>query len=203
MTETDSRIVKELGMSVGRYAGDGVRRAVMEGSEELESSSKGEKFAEWVREAMTKLDDLVDQSTRDRIMQNCGRNCSLEYGEVIQCARERFRQRRNLDDYLNSEMRMHRQRIRLKREGDILYQVYEPRSGAKGARCFCSLLRNLPQDQSISLTYCHCSKGFVRNYWEQVFGKPVKVEILESVISGGKECRFAIYLPEGLDENRA
>ncbi len=202
MTETDSRIVIELGLSIGRFAGDGVRRVVMEGSEGLKPSSEGEKFAEWMRTAMTRLDDLVDQGTRERIMQNCGRNCSLEYGEVIQCARERFLQHRNLDDFLDSEMKMHCPGIRLRRDGNILYQMYDPISLAKSTRCFCSLLRKLPHDENVSMTYCHCSKGFVSNYWGQIFGKPVKVEILESVISGGKECRFAIHIPEGLDENR-
>jgi predicted hydrocarbon binding protein len=49
------------------------------------------------------------------------------------------------------------------------------------------------------MTYCRCSEGFIKSYWEEILGRPVKVEILESVISGGRECRFAVRLREPQD----
>jgi hypothetical protein len=31
--------------------------------------------------------------------------------------------------------------------------------------------------------------------WEAYLGRPAKVELVESCISGASECRFAIHLP--------
>jgi len=56
-------------------------------------------------------------------------------------------------------------------------------------RCYCGLFRELPTEET-----CNCSKGFVEKYWEAVLQKPVKVDLLQSAISGAKECKFAIHL---------
>jgi hypothetical protein len=47
---------------------------------------------------------------------------------------------------------------------------------------------------SVSLTYCHCSKAFVQRLWESVLEQPVNVELLQSVVSGDPECKFAVHL---------
>jgi predicted hydrocarbon binding protein len=56
------------------------------------------------------------------------------------------------------------------------------------------LLRDLPNEETVSKTYCNCARGFVEKFWENVLGKPVKVDLLQSVVSGDKECKFAIHL---------
>jgi len=199
MTQTACRIVTEFGISVRRYAGGKVEEEVMEGSERLTSSSASEEFAQWVMAAMERLDDLVDETTRNRIMRHCGHNCSQEYQEVIQFAKDRFQQSRDLSDFLASESKSRFPGTRLWREGDVIYQIYDPASFVEPVRCYCCLLKNLPSDERISMTYCHCSEGFIKSYWEEVLGRPVRVEVLESVVSGGKECRFAIHLPRDME----
>jgi predicted hydrocarbon binding protein len=61
-------------------------------------------------------------------------------------------------------------------------------------RCYCGLLRALPEGETVSKTYCNCSKGFVEKYWEAVLQKPVKVDVLQSAVSGASECKFAIHI---------
>ena len=56
------------------------------------------------------------------------------------------------------------------------------------------MLAGLPEDEAISPTYCLCSQGFVKNYWECVLERPVKVKLLESCLTGAQECKFAIHL---------
>ncbi|MDI6869653.1 MAG: hypothetical protein QMD88_08800 [Coprothermobacterota bacterium] len=60
-------------------------------------------------------------------------------------------------------------------------------------KCYCSLVNDLPKGENISITYCNCSRGFVKNFWESVLGKPVMVDLICSAISGEEECRFAIH----------
>jgi hypothetical protein len=83
---------------------------------------------------------------------------------------------------------------KLTREGNIMYQFYTPQAFTTPMRCYCSLFRGLPTEDTVSYTYCNCSKGFVEKYWEAVIQKPVKVDLLQSAISGAKECMFAIHL---------
>lgn len=79
--------------------------------------------------------------------------------------------------------------IRLVREGNTLHQFYVPKD--LWVRCYCSMVR---VTEKMSTTYCHCSKGFVKKFWEAVLGRPVDVELVKSVVSGADECEFKIYL---------
>jgi predicted hydrocarbon binding protein len=149
------------------------------------------------------MNKLVDQEVREEIMRDCGRRCSLEYMELIQNAKEHYRKARSLDEFLTVESRKDFPGMKLEREGNVLYQIYNPSSFEKPLRCYCSILRGLPSDEMMSLTYCQCSAGFLKSYWEQVLETEVRVEILQSVVSGGKECRFAIHLPANLEKRHS
>ncbi|MCI0477954.1 MAG: hypothetical protein L0Y55_17060 [Anaerolineales bacterium] len=48
----------------------------------------------------------------------------------------------------------------------------------------------------VSPTFCLCSAGFHKKYWESVFGKPVQAYVVETVLQGNPWCKFAIHLPE-------
>jgi len=47
----------------------------------------------------------------------------------------------------------------------------------------------------MSSTYCYCGAGFYKGIWEEILQKPVKMEILESLFTGGNVCKIAIVLP--------
>lgn len=194
MTEADLRVVKGLNSVVRCHAGNKIGDEIMEGSELLSPSSQCHEFSEWVKGAMIRLDELVDENTRDHIMRDCGRLCSLEYKEIIQSAKERYQKSANLDEFLANEVENRFPGMSLERDGNVLYQVYDPGSFENPQRCYCTILRGLPPDETISVTYCHCSSGFIKSYWEQVLRMEVRVDILESVVSGGRKCRFAIHL---------
>ncbi len=194
MVETDCRIIDQLGLSIDVIAGKEIRDAVMEGSEELSKSSDPEAFAEWVKDAIARLDSLVDENTSKRIMWRCGTNCYHEYKEVLVDAKERLGRSKNLDSFLRSEQNLSLKGMKLSKKGNVLHLKYDPRSFVKPMRCYCHLLKELPEDEVISPTYCRCSEGFLRSFWSDLLDRPVKVRMLESVISGGKTCRFEIDL---------
>ena len=50
--------------------------------------------------------------------------------------------------------------------------------------------------RSVPAVFCNCSAGFYRAYWEIVFGEPVRVEVLESLLKGDPVCTFAVHIPE-------
>lgn len=192
MGRDDVSPIRELGVLVGRFAGEEVRETIMAGSEGIADAS-AEEVATWLRGAMDRLDALVDDATRMQVMENLGFNCA----EVNRSHISRMVAKRNkfatLGGFLAAEERKPMRGTRLVREGDVVYQYYDPHSSFK-VRCFCSLWRGLAPDENASLTWCHCSRGFVMKLWEAYLGRPAQVELVESCISGAEECKFAIHL---------
>ncbi len=179
---------------VESIAGKTVAAKVMAGSEQITEKTEKKKTALWVKGAMERLDALVDDETKTRIMRNCGYNCAKKNSKVIERALARRKKYGSVDEFLTAEQQKPMKGTRLQKEGNILYQFYTPQAFTRPMRCYCGLLRELPREETVSITYCSCSRGFVEKYWEKVLGKPVEVEILQSAISGAKECKFAIHL---------
>jgi hypothetical protein len=186
--------ITEIGKNIEDLANYEARVKVMDGSEKILASSDPTEVAEWVRAAMERLDALVDEPTRQKIMLNCGYNCSLVNKRPIENARTRRRRFPDEASFLDAEIRKPPSGTRLEREGDFLIQYYTPKSFGRGMRCYCSLLRGLPPEHTASTTYCHCSRGFVQKYWENLLERPVEVELLESAVSGSEECKFRIRI---------
>ena len=179
---------------IEQLAGKTVATKVMEGSEQITEKIDKGKTADLVKNAIQRLDALVDEKTRIQIMQNCGYNCAKKNSKVIERAVARRKKFASINEFLDAEQQKPMKGTRLTREGDILYQFYTPQAFTRPMRCYCGLLRGLPRDESVSKTYCHCSRGFVEKYWASVLGKPVKVDLLQSVVCGDRECKFAIHL---------
>jgi hypothetical protein len=60
--------------------------------------------------------------------------------------------------------------------------------GAERGDCFCPLVdRNITSSKA-----CECSLGWQQYTYETLLGKKVEVELKESVLRGGKRCRFQI-----------
>jgi predicted hydrocarbon binding protein len=187
-------MIESIEHCIDLLAGETVRKTVMEGSDKITEKTDKKKIAMFVKTAMERLDATVNEETRFRIMENCGYVCA----KINRRAVERFVARRKkfdtLDEFLEAEQRKPATGTRLERHGEIVYQFYTPQSYTRPVRCYCGLLSGLPADEKVSLTYCYCSKGFVEKVWEAILGKPVKVDLLQSVVSGAQECKFAIYL---------
>ena len=174
--------------------GKDVARQVMEGSEGITEGTEKRKTALWVKNAMEILDTLANEKTKLQALRNCGYNCAKKNYRVIERVVARRKRYPSLDDFLAAEQKNPPKGTQLAREGNVVYQTYIPQSFTKPMRCYCSLVRQLPTEYTVSLTYCNCSKGFVEKYWEAILQRPVKVDLLQSAISGAKECTFAIHL---------
>jgi hypothetical protein len=175
-------------------AGKSIAAKVMEGSEQITEKTDKKKTAQWVKNAIERLDALADKEIREKAMQNCGYNCAKKNHKVIERAVARRKKYVSIDDFWIEEQKNPPKGTKLAREGNIVYQTYTPQMFTRPMRCYCSLFRQLPTEDNVSITYCNCSRGFVEKYWEAVLQKPVKVDLLKSAISGAEECTFAIHL---------
>jgi len=146
-------------------------------------------FAEdWIRKFMGVLDENLDETTRNRIMECNGKVCMTSYlkkeGKTIQpISFEKFTEWAG-KNAKNGSIRV---------EGRSIYYVYMLNYQGKPApeeTCLCPFVESKPK--GLSHTYCQCSVGYVREYFSQILGQPVKVTLQESVLRGGKRCRFKI-----------
>lgn len=64
--------------------------------------------------------------------------------------------------------------------------------------CHCPWAREsiLSEEGAVPSEFCRCSAGFHKKPWEAALGRPVKCEVLESVLAGDDRCRFRIHLEE-------
>ena len=64
--------------------------------------------------------------------------------------------------------------------------------------CHCPFVREaiLRNDAPVSGNWCYCSAGFAKYPYEVLLCRPLRVDVVESVLDGGSACRFAIHLPE-------
>ncbi len=61
--------------------------------------------------------------------------------------------------------------------------------------CHCPRIRDsLRGGVKISSTYCYCGAGYYKGIWEEILQRPVRVELLESVLKGDDACRIVIHL---------
>jgi len=175
---------------IEQHAGEEVMKKIMEESEGITEKTDPKKKASWMKSAIERLDELADEETKFRIMENCGYNCARMNSKAIEQALAKRKKFKTVDEFLEAEQKKPMKGTRLVREGKTLYQYYTPQS--YGVRCYCEMIA--AAEGRVSPTYCHCSKGFVKKLWEDVLEKPVKVDFIQSVISGAKECKFAIHI---------
>jgi len=93
------------------------------------------------------------------------------------------------------------------RDGDTLYITkipYDPEKFLSESdpvmkryyACHCPFAREAIRAGSpeISPNWCYCSGGFAKHPFEVLFERPLRVELLQSVLKGDPVCRFAIHL---------
>ena len=192
MGKSTEGMIAEFGRQVEDVAGPAVSERVMAGSKGISTHTSAEQTSLWVRDAIDRLDGLVADQTAVKIMETCGANCARVNSGVIERAKKRRSKHASEDAFLAAEMLNPQAGTRLERDGPVLYQTYTPQAFTRPMRCYCALLRGLPENETVSQTYCHCSKAFVKTFWEQALGRPVRVELLESAVSGSNVCKFKI-----------
>jgi hypothetical protein len=185
-------MIEELGGQVEAMTDRHVREQVMEGSEAITAKTSGADVARWAKGAMERLDALVSPEVGMRIMEGCGVNCARSNSGILDRAVARRQRHADEEAFLAAEIKKPMAGTRLRRDGESLVQVYTPQAFSRPMRCYCALVKDLPEADTLSHTYCHCSKAFVKTLWEAVLGRPVSVELLESAVSGSSECKFRI-----------
>jgi hypothetical protein len=191
-------------------AGDEAQECVMAGSDAILEETEISERVTWVKGAMERLDEAVpDPEARCRIVSSCAHR----FPEVlIDEMRQAYQEAGSIDELLAS-MRRDRPKDGLpgpdypKRIGNTIYEAKLPSNpkGYKNAEndlerrisyCFCPTLKAaMRAGETISPTFCNCGAGWFLQKWGGILGKPVKVELIRSVLKGDDLCEVAVHLP--------
>jgi predicted hydrocarbon binding protein len=129
----------------------------------------------WVASLMENLDRQFDRPARVALMESCGRSCARR-GAVKMAA--------GGVDKLIEALAGHLGKENARREGETVHLTY--------TKCYCPLVGDGPP--RLPDTWCECSRGWVLEVFSAAAGKPVQVELLESIKRGGQQCRFVVKL---------
>ena len=133
----------------------------------------------WIKNLMENMDAHLDERTKVELMESCGRACARS--GPVHVAREC---RGNLDRWLATLREWHGGEEHVQQDGDVVRVVCTD--------CLCPVAKDIPE--GLSCTYCYCSLGWMKETFGAVVGKPVDVELLQSIVRGAETCEFAITL---------
>lgn len=198
-----------FGDHVERVLGGEVKAEIMKGSETLNiQSSTADRFC-WAKGAMEKLDVSANADEKFDIVSSCAhvfpKTQLMKLRNVFQSARSTSDDPLVAVDAVLDFMAVDKGwKERPNREGSVVFSTKQPAdpmayekattpADKRAAYCFCPVIRNR-LDQGMPITYCNCGAGWFREQWETATGKPVTVDILQSVLKGDDVCQFAIHL---------
>lgn len=200
-----------LDRGTAAVAGREAARRVMAGSEGLVASHDGAKMAEWVQEAVVRLDrEVPAERTRARIMNGCAHHYIVQSGDVLRRAWNETKDLRALVRRITDEALLGA-RYWIDERGSSPLLMIERRPARPDAyskasdpaekrylACFCPLVRDaLRTGKQVSRTFCHCSGGWYVQEWELVFGEKPQVDLVRTMLDGADSCVFAVHIPDG------
>ncbi len=153
-----------------------------------------QKAESWVKSLLDNMDALLDEETRTKLLNACGRSC---YFNAFGVAAEKKPSREAAERYLQA---LAKAGFRVERgTGSTTIEYgWAGKQNPQGLSlqegyCMCPLVEN--EIPGLSPSYCNCSAGYVAEGLERSTGRTVRsVEILESLKRGGKDCRFKVVL---------
>jgi hypothetical protein len=185
----------------------------MKGSEKLGSRPTSYQRARWIKGAMERLNALADEEKRKQIMINI---CPHTYPRKrIEKLRKQYKQLGSIDKLLEI---MYNDKSYggtsyydcPQRKGNMVYITKvpcNPKSHQKAQTdlerkltyCHCPWARAaLKTHEGVSPLFCYCSVSWDKQLWEGILEKPVKVEIVKSLLKGDTRCVHFFHLPQSV-----
>ena len=141
-----------------------------------------EKKARFTKCLMDNFEKQFPEDIRFKVMEDCGRRCIGQ--TTIEKARRIKKNSKNLEDLVDGLNRQHIGGGKMKLEGNRIHAFYE--------RCYCGTVNKTKE--KFSSTYCNCGKGWFLELFKEILGKPVRVDLVQSIIQGAQDCKFVIYV---------
>jgi hypothetical protein len=145
------------------------------------------------------MDNLNDKDFLTSIL---AEHCPCGHPEFEKIIRKIYDESKNLEEFADRLAKGNLIEDEVRLEGDALiltkkpFSIYGEHSHKEpySTACHCEL--GSCTGKLISDIFCHCcTVGFYGKMFSNALGKKIKVEFMDSVITSGKGCTAAVYLP--------
>lgn len=165
---------------------------IMAGGEGIRRGTRPEEKAEWLRGAMVRMDELLDEPTRRAVREACA--CCLG-GKRLGMSKEIARTHDSLEERIraaNEARFVFGHSVTLQEDGKVLVR-FAP-EGQDRYSCAC-----LPKAREpLPITYCFCCGGHVKHHLQIALGRKLACEVVSSALSSGwaRPCTFLFSMEE-------
>jgi hypothetical protein len=135
----------------------------------------------WLSDLAGAMDTHLDPWTKTRLMEACGRGCFNRYSFKQDIAKQGKGDVKKLLEAYKKNFEVW--------EADGLLHI---RYGEVSDRCYCPAANYrpaLPND-----FHCECTRATHQMVCETALGRPLRVDIVETLRRGGKTCHFVVHV---------
>jgi hypothetical protein len=193
MSEYNVGNIKSLDQSLVKNGIDtNTRKKIMESGELIKGTSKPEELAEWCFNAMTKIDELLDENTKKKVREDCACCLGGKRDKLCKSVNKKFTTPEEKIIAINDTHFVFGHEIKITGKGKYEVKFFDDATPEK--KCSCSGGRLFTLNKKWSKTWCYCCGGHVKHHLETVLGKELKVKIISSALSslGKKNCHFEL-----------
>ena len=145
----------------------------------LSKSANIEKKFEWASDVCKYLEANYDEATIEKIRKECRCNDGKSIAnKILKYLNKAESIETFVDDFNSHETFAF---LEYKTENKIVFCYPE---------CYCACVKRIPKE--LSKTWCYCTLGNAEEIFKLVFGKEVKVTLLESIKTGGNRCAIEV-----------
>ena len=175
--------IGRLAKHIEKEAGRSVVELAMKDADAFAKANPAGK-AEWLKDAIERLENAVGTEKARKIMESSGRMCCG--ATCRKRAQEVTHGIQSISEILHRLNKAHLGGGRLKlKDKHTVTGGYD--------QCYCGQVKHT-KTPFPTLTYCHCSVGWYKQLFEAVLGRSVDIEITQSIISGAKTCEFIFHV---------
>ena len=203
-----------LACHLERVLGRQKRDVVLEGMDAIGVETDLMQRFTWTKGAIERLNGLADEAQKYDIVSSCAHifppgmleslkrvyiDARLKHPDALQAVDEVLAFMEKDPGWGPTDQRREgRLIIHTKNPADPqAHQAAASAEEKRAAYCFCPVIRKNLQN-GMPPAYCYCGAGWFRQQWEYATGKPVRVEVLQSVAQGDDVCQFAVHLADEL-----
>jgi hypothetical protein len=163
---------------------------IMQGGEDIKRSTKPEVKADWMREAMIRMNNSLDLETRKAVREGCA--CCLG-GRRLKISKSIAKENDTLEDRIkaaNEAKMVFGNGVEMLENGEIMVR-FAP-EGLDHYRCVC-----LPKaTKPLPITYCFCCGGHVKHHLQTALDMDLDCTTRSSALSSGgkKPCTFTFSI---------
>jgi predicted ArsR family transcriptional regulator len=155
-----------------------------ENKPEAAEKEKNNLMYEWTAKLLTGIDKRVDKKVIKEILKECSaaHYKDLDMDKLIEPYKG------NAEAFLKFLSERWGWKTEYDKKGGII-MIDENKS-----YCACPFVDN--KNRMKSSVLCYCSEGFGERMFSKVSGRPVRVEVTESILKGNKSCKYKVTILE-------